>query len=153
MIHWRDGTQQTVTLDNVKVIPGLACNLFSLTAAVGKGFTIGTKDKQLTITKEDTTITFDRQIQTKEGFLIGIHMEPQREPLTNLVMGKGYKISAQDLHEKLGHIADNKMRKIAKSLGWKVTGTLKKCKNCALAKQRQKNVPKTNDNKSVTPGE
>ena len=85
--------------------------------------------------------------------MIGIHMEPQREPLANLVMGKGYEISAQDLHERLGHMADNKMRKIAKSMGWKVTGTLKKCENCTLVKQRQKNVPKTNDNKSVTPGE
>ena len=38
-------------------------------------------------------------------------------------------------------------------MSWNLEGQLEKCEDCALAKARQKNVPKINVKKSQTKGE
>ena len=57
------------------------------------------------------------------------------------------------MHEILGHPHLRIVNRTAKGMGIKLTGELKSCHACALAKARQKNVPKTNKHLSNINGE
>ena len=51
----------------------------------------------------------------------------------------------------LGHCNEEATRKMAAHLGWELThGTLKPCKDCAMAKARQAPVPKETEGKKAT---
>ena len=52
-------------------------------------------------------------------------------------------INVKRAHQILGHCNENAMWKTAEYFGWKMLrGSLEPCKDCALAKAKQKNVPK-----------
>ena len=58
------------------------------------------------------------------------------------------------MHDLLGHINKQVVKRMAPQLGWElIRGTLGVCKACALAKAKQKNLPrhqaKTMDNKAT----
>jgi hypothetical protein len=57
------------------------------------------------------------------------------------------------LHDTLGHKGEGLLRKTCKHLGTKVTGELKACEACGLAKAKQKSLSKTTSNKATKPGE
>lgn len=48
--------------------------------------------------------------------------------------------------ERLGHCDEDKTRKTAKQLGWKLTrGSLPQCEGCTEARAQQKNIPMDSD--------
>ena len=54
----------------------------------------------------------------------------------------------------LGHAGEDATAKTAKALGWKLTGAVKRCESCQVAKAKQKAVPKDSEHTpSKTPGE
>ncbi len=56
---------------------------------------------------------------------------------------KIFKINVKRAHEYLGHLREDTTRLTAKYLGMNLLrGTLPVCKSCAIAKAKQKNVPK-----------
>jgi hypothetical protein len=57
------------------------------------------------------------------------------------------------LHDTLGHKGEGLLRKTCKHLGIKVTGELKACEACGIAKAKQKAVSKTASIKAQKPGE
>ena len=61
----------------------------------------------------------------------------------------GYK----DLHKIFGHPNAQTLAKTAEFYGIEATGELKPCESCALAKAKQKNVPKSTKTESQVPGE
>ena len=59
-----------VLLDCVKVVPALApYNLFSITKALEAGMDLGNVGRTLYLQKQDYKLTFDREIQTKSGYV------------------------------------------------------------------------------------
>jgi hypothetical protein len=53
------------------------------------------------------------------------------------------RMSIKEAHDKLGHADENAIRKAAKALEIEtLRGTMKACEACAVAKAKQKNVPK-----------
>jgi hypothetical protein len=62
---------------------------------------------------------------------------------TKEALKKIFKINVKQAHEYLGHLGENTTRLTAKYLGMNLSrGTLPVCKSCAIAKVKQKNVPK-----------
>jgi hypothetical protein len=55
------------------------------------------------------------------------------------------KMTYEQAHDKLGHCSGDLTRKIAKQMGWNITTPVKPCDACSVAKAKQKNVPKENE--------
>ena len=73
----RDGTRKKIVLENVKYVPGLApYNLFSVTAAIRKGFEIGNKGDFIFLKKGNFELLFDHVVETKTGYVVGVNMLP-----------------------------------------------------------------------------
>jgi hypothetical protein len=54
-----------------------------------------------------------------------------------------FKINVKQAHEYLGHLSEDTTRKMALQLGMNLSrGTVPVCETCAIAKARQRNVPK-----------
>jgi hypothetical protein len=56
------------------------------------------------------------------------------------------------LHDVLGHKGEGLLRKTCKHLGIKVTGEMKACEACGIAKAKQKSLSKTTSTKASKPG-
>ena len=68
-------------------------------------------------------------------------------PIEASPVQKKVVLNIQQAHERLGHSNEDATRKTAQALGWTITkGSLKPCEACAVAKAKQKNLPKK-DNK------
>ena len=153
VIQQTDGTETKCTIE-VKVLPDLWCNLFSITAALRKGFSISNEGMKIVLKKGSTNLKFDRIGETVHGgYLIGINIIP-RTTATNLAMfDKHKKIDVNYLHRQLGHAGEALIRSTAKVFNWSLKNTFHKCEDCATAKARQKNIGHSASNKSKTIGE
>ena len=134
-------------------IPELWHNLFSITAAIKQGCEVSSKGLEMSIKKGGFEMKFDRITHTGNGFLMGVKMFPSSEVASVAAMPEGKAMSITTLHQCLGHPSEATTRATAKAMNWNLQGQLEKCEDCALAKARQKNVPKSNPKKSVTKGE
>jgi len=153
----KDGTKMEVTLQNVKYVPNLSCNLFSVVAAMTQGCKlIGERKNNETImslTKGAFKIVFDQQIKTGSVDLLGIEFLRVVPDAAIAALAPGQDIKTTTFHHQLGHPSEAITRATARYMQIHVTGTLPPCQNCAMGKARQKPVPKTNANTSKIPGE
>ena len=67
-------------------------------------------------------------------------------------LGKGAKIEINELHEKLGHPAEDMVKLTGDYMKLSIQGKMDNCENCAIGKMRQKNVEKGPKEKSSEPG-
>jgi len=149
-----NGKTVDLTLSKVQFVPGLCCNLFSMTQAMQQGFHLSsTANNCLKIKKAGTTLTFDRKISTLNGFILGVELKRKSETALVGVTTRGGTVKMTELHNKLGHPGVDKLRATAAQMNLKLIGTMDSCEDCALAKARQKNIPKLNPNRSSIPGE
>ena len=75
----------------------------------------------------------------------------ENEEKGNLSLEKGAKIEINDLHEKLGHPAEEMVKLTGDYMKLSIRGKMKNCENCencAIGKMRQKNVEKGPKEKS-----
>ena len=63
-----DGTKSRVKME-VKYVPGLLVNLFSLTQSIKQGAKLGNQGVVLTLTKGSATIKFDKIFETMNGYI------------------------------------------------------------------------------------
>jgi hypothetical protein len=81
-------------------------------------------------------VTFDRVIQTTNGFESGITLSTYSSPVIGNAMinadhNKGIDVNL--FHEIMSHGGMDKLQKSADIHGFKLTGKLTICKDCALA--------------------
>ena len=148
----KNGSTQQFTMVDVKYVPDLYCKLFSVTAALDKGFQIGNKGRVIYLQKGDFKIAFDKVFETKTGFISGIDLKPRSDESAQAALEAGREININDLHQRLGHPSEESVRKTAKLLDLKVTGKFTKCENCAISKARRKNLNKEPVDRSVEKG-
>ena len=147
-IKQTNGEDQQCTLE-VKVVPELWCNLFSITSAMKKGFAISSKDMVVSISKGNFKFNFDKVGETASGgFLMGIEIVPRLSEQTMVSEEEQIKIKERTMdiniaHNIFGHPSEATTRSTAKKYGWTLTGDLEKCENCVLSKIRQRNLNKT----------
>ena len=157
VVTQRDGTKQKIVLQNVKYVPDLCTNLFSITQCLSNKWKISNEGTTIVLTKGEYVVKFDRKHNTQTGYVGGVTIKPtvesssERKSVTPLK--KDTTMSIVKAHAILGHANDSTVRSTAKHYGWKVTGTLPKCENCSVAKAQRKAMPKESGTLSVVPGE
>ena len=113
-------------MKNVKVVPGLVKNLFSLSTVMRNNWDLLTETKAdskvLKIKKNDVEYKFDKKISENAngGYLMGMEIVPdkineknnennkkikniEKREKGNISTEIGAKININELHEKLGH--------------------------------------------------
>jgi hypothetical protein len=65
------GRKLEITLENVKFVPELWINLFSINKALTNGFMIGNDGVLIKLTKGETKLVFDQRLNTKGDFVSG----------------------------------------------------------------------------------
>ena len=154
----KNGEKLVITLQDVKHVPDLWINLFSIGKALKKGFNLGNDGEKIKLIKGNVTILFDRFLTSKNGFVPGIKMKPLlNDVIATVVESKKETsknmIDVNNLHKILGHCGEASARLTGKSLGYEVIGTFDTCEACSIGKARQKNVNKDWKGGSLTAGE
>ena len=131
------------------MIPEIWCNLFSITAAMKKGFELSSKGMDVKIKKGSFEFIFDKIGQTTGGgFLMGVEIVPRS---TNAAMinqneaTKPRKLDIHVAHHIFGHSSQATTIAKAKYYGWELTRKWNGCSDCTLAKIRQWNLNKSSE--------
>jgi hypothetical protein len=69
-----DGSTLDIIINDVKFIPELCDNLFSVNKALKNGFKLSNMNENISLTKGSASITFDRSIKSLDGTVPGIKM-------------------------------------------------------------------------------
>ena len=100
---------------------------------------------------------FDEEVKTKEGYVCAIKMHFNTETREDVAVPalKDGSVNINCFRELLDPPSESKTRAVAKYYGVKLTGKFKTCANCAKAKARQANIPKSipEEKRSKKPGE
>ena len=152
-----DGKERDVILRGCKYVPKLGpFSLFSLTDSIDKGHQLGNEGRNITIRKGNFKLKFDRVIKTKSGYVCGIMTKPMTfEDVATPTLNSKSTVDVNYFHDLLGHFGEDKTRAVAKYYGIKLKGKFNPCSDCAKAKARQANIPKSIEDgkKSTIPGE
>ena len=149
MVKTSSGKQIEIVLDNCKYIPDLHVNLFSITQAITNGWQLSNIGKMLTLKKNNITINFNNNLETKTGYVPGIYMDACLLVKDAVID----KLEINTAHKLLGHPNDDTLRRTAKENNITLTGTIEKCESCFTTKAKQKALSKHSDTKSKKPGE
>jgi len=154
----KDGTSATITLHDVKYVPGLWVSLMSLGKAMANHFSLGNDGLIITLTKQRTSIRFDRIMTTNTGHVSGVELIPctNRRSDVALVSATSPAQLSVDInvaHRVLGHANAGYVQNTAGSLGWKLEGTLRPCASCAFGKSRRASIPRSADSHATRKGD
>jgi len=107
MVRQKDGTLFPVTLE-VKYVPGLWINLFSLTKAMQLGSQLSNEGLVICISRKGKTIRFDKIFKTKTGFVGGVDICPVQTSSTfaHFTLDKGNTIDYNKFHQMMGHVGE-----------------------------------------------
>jgi hypothetical protein len=95
-----DGSCLDITINEVKYVPDLCANLFSINKAITNGFNLGNHKTAICLSKGSPSITFDRVIKTMRGSISDIKMIPTQGPVAYI---------AQVQHTNVSSIKINKL--------------------------------------------
>ena len=141
-------------LQDVTILPTGKYNLFSVTQMMKRGWSLKGDKEALVLEQGEQRIVFDICIPTPKGMLFAMYVKRTNSETEIGNAGRdgpvGTKLSYTQAHERLGHMSSAHTKATAKELGWKVTGIVKPCESCAVAKAKQKNVPKTSAHEVAT---
>jgi len=148
-----NGDTARILLENVKYIPGFSSNLFSLTAALMKNCSIYNEGRAIVVEKNEVRVEFNEEIKTQNGYVCGARLIVECNDQALIMPAGNKKCDVQLAHHLLGHVCEATVRESAKFYGWMLKNKMENCDSCAMAKSRQKNMPKAAKTKSETPGE
>jgi hypothetical protein len=71
-----NGEKLKITLNDVKYVPSLCENLFSLNKSLKKGFKVSNDGVVISLNYKHVKLTFDRVIHDTDGCVTGVLMKP-----------------------------------------------------------------------------
>jgi hypothetical protein len=152
-----NGEKFTVTMNDVKYVPRLCVNLFSLNKALKKGFKVSNDVVVVSLNFNHVKLTFDRVIHATDGCVTGVSMKPilinNINGFANASIRNERIYDINHLHKLFGHCGQEILNKTIKMYGFKSSGSFDTYEQCAIAKARQKNVNKQWLGSSDSPGE
>ena len=150
----QDGTTTRKTID-VKYVPNLSHNLFSITEELSKGAKLSSNSKlDIRLAYPNGSIlSFDRRIRTRTGWVPCIKFVPLQEVAYLAQTTRKEKVNINKYHELLGHPNWVVTRSTAASRDVVLTGDIIPCEHCMIAKAKQKGVPKIRKERSTVPGQ
>jgi len=180
MLQVKNGIQDyNITLKNVLYVPDLIINIISLTRVIDLGFDVISDKKQIAIKHGGTIIRFDKRLITTTGHVQYFEANEMKESKDNyssstnqdsnevvkpksrdkeedqvhVTFAPGTSFNIEKIHSILGHANERTCQETATHYGWKVTGKLNVCANCAEAKAKQHPVSKEIKERANLPGE
>jgi hypothetical protein len=151
LVIQQDGCSFNVTLKDVLHVPELWVNFLSLTKAISsKGVQISNVVNLIALNLGSDTLLIDKELFTGSGRLLGVDIG------THIVTESATVNASVELydlmHAILGHLGEQRVRATARRLGITLRGDIHMCKNCAIAKSKQKNVPAVSTKKVTCKG-
>jgi hypothetical protein len=141
-----NGEKFTVSLNDVKYVPSLCVNLFSLNKALKKGFKVSNDGIVISLNCKHVKLTFDCIINATDGCVTGVSMKPMMSNningFANASISNEMIYDINHLHKLFGHCGQEMLNKTIKMYGFKSSGSFDTCEQCEIAKARQKNVNK-----------
>lgn len=135
-----------VDLNDALLIPEFDHNIMSLAKFAEKGHKIIMSKENIKVHSKDEKIT---RTFKKDGTLYYLNTTSRKGNDTEddkdtamQALTKGTKVDINLAHELLGHLRQVLVKKTARDIGWKLTGTFKSCDACAKAKAVAKRVTK-----------
>jgi gag-polypeptide of LTR copia-type/Zinc knuckle len=125
----KNGERFVVTLEDVKFVPDLWINLFSIGKALKNGFNLGNDGETIKLMKGKTVILFDRCLKSKNGFVPAIKLKTVLPDIgvtvVNTKKGKPKNsINVNSLHKILGHCGEASARCDRKGFGLRGYGSI-----------------------------
>jgi hypothetical protein len=119
--------------------------LFSIGKALKNGFNLSNDGEIIKLSKGNVTLTFDKVVRTKNGFVPGIKLLQVLDDVVTSILEtkKRNTIDVNKLHKVLGHCGEVNARLTGKAYGYEVTGKFDVCEACSVAKARQKTSTKS----------
>jgi hypothetical protein len=129
--------------------------LFGIKKSLKNRFNLSSHDKIIKMSKGNVTLTFNKVVRTKIGFVPGIKLLPVLDDAGTSVLEtkKRDTIDDNNLHKILGHCGEVNARLTGKAYGYDVTGRFDVCEACSVGKARQKNINKEWKRGSLIRGE
>jgi hypothetical protein len=112
-----------VTLKDVKHVPQLWVNLFSISKALKNGFDLKNKALMINLKKGSVSVTFDRVIKKEYGSISGIKLTTYDLSIAYLAKGSLTAIKEIDVnkfHELIGHCGVDPLKKTSNIHGLKL---------------------------------
>jgi hypothetical protein len=125
-------------MNDVKYVPSVCVNLFSLNKVLKNGFKVGNDGVVVSLNYKHVKLTFDRVINATDGCVPKVSMKPM---ISNNINGfanasirneRIYDIN--HLHKLFGHCGQEILNKMIKMYGFKSSGSFDTCEQCAIAK-------------------
>ena len=136
-----DGNVKCIKIPNVKYVPGLNYNLYSIPQVMKRGFFIHSEGTDKIIVsnpnnslKLQFTIPADRNLP-----LMTISSEP---PAVDCCVAQVKSVNVNHLHKQLGHLNFRDTLLTAKENNINVFGKIQDCQSCLKAKFKTKSIPR-----------
>jgi len=119
-VQCADRTESVIIMKNVKVVPGLVKNLFSLSTVMCNDWDLLTETKDdmkvLKIKKNDVEYNFDKKVleNANGGYLMGIEIVPNK-------IDEDEKEKDDNNNKKIKNIEKRKKRNVSTEIGKKLT--------------------------------
>jgi hypothetical protein len=133
-----NGEKLTITLNDVKYVPSLCVNLFSLNKALKKGFKVRNDGVVISLTYKHVKLTFDLVIHATDGCVTGVTMKSIMSDNINgfanasIITKRSFDLN--HLHKVFGHCGQEVLNNTTKMYGFKSSGNFDTCEQCAIAK-------------------
>jgi hypothetical protein len=114
-----------LAITDVKYVPSLCVNLFSLNKALKKGFKVSYDGVVISLTYKYIKLTFSRVIHATAGCVTGILMKPIMSDNINGFANASIRIKSLDmyhLHKLSGHCGQEVLNIRIKMFGFKSSG-------------------------------
>jgi hypothetical protein len=147
---WKDpetGRETQFELKQVKYVPGLWRNLFSVKSALKEGATLKSKGECMMVEKGKVNLKF---CETNESGLLTANFKIK---VDHALSSQEMKEDMMTFHKKLGHPCKDLIKKTANYLGITLTGSWTECRECLMGKAKKKQLKKDSRNKSAKGGE
>jgi hypothetical protein len=140
-----NGSSVNVTLKEVKYVPELWMNLFSISKALKNGFNLSNKGLMISLKKGSVSVTFDGVIKTVNGSISDIKMTTYDLSVACIVKGSLTAIKEIDVnkfHDMIEHCGVDRLKRTANIHCLKLKREFKVCGDCSVSKVRQRNINK-----------
>jgi hypothetical protein len=128
-----------VTLKEVKYVPELWLNVFSISKALKNEFDLSNKGLMISIKKRSVSVTFDRVIKTVNGSISGLKVNTYDPSVAYIAKGSLTAIKEIDVnkfHEMIWHCGVDQLKKTVNIHSLKLKGEFKVCEDYAVTKAR-----------------
>ena len=126
----KNGKIIPILMKNVKYVPDLYCNLFSISAALKEGCYLEGTLKMMEISKSGKTYVFDRHIKSGKGFLFAMKISKDEQQTKK----KERRSDLMKIHQELGHPSEDLTRATGLKLNLKMRGSMQHCEGCRVGK-------------------